>query len=953
MGVKEYKFAGDDRHLLNEYHRQLDSLGEWQINFSKYDKQTYAFDQIGSGNHGIFATDEYYPRSGDYDFRYKSVECGKTDKVKVDFGSYPQADSVVFKDKYGVTLKLTQDNLLTFTGVSKADTNYIYAYRGDKKIGKLFLNTYQKKTYKVVLISVNGAKLPNVQDLENYLNKVYRQCADSFKIETRKLQVSGIENFTHGGTKVAGSVWNASQKAVLEAFGEKYEDNTAYLFFIPKAETDGVAGYMPRYYPYGFIYPGAANRTIAHELGHGIAGLEHPFPESQVSGSTQNLMDYRDGTELWHFQWDMLQDPSRKIFKWWQNEQGAQDLKPTQTTSDSLFYLKIAETNSTYEPKNLVEIKSYLGKSYEFQLVKGDSVYSCDWKFQNTVEKDTISFYVDISLPKKDTLFVSKNNTLLAKYCINITQFDDYKIKIEEIENYLSSNDSLLLPTEPDSLIHIAYVRGDDPIACTWHFNSNITHNLSSYSLPIDKALIDTLRVYWKDTLLLATLKIDIKDLPYVFKIKDTKIQALSGTEMYVVQQDKKLDLQLFRGDNEVKATWKGLKVSNQSYVTLDFSKTDNKKIQVVNANNKVFATLKLNIYKKSEVEFDVLPSYQGEFGFDNSMIKYKRPKKYIEFATPLFLKYQYKYLTTIKYMPIITIQPKQTASLNVSVNVAKQFYQNDSNACIKFVSSNSDLTLKLGTVHSKILSGDNIITNKSNLTITISSEYPLSNCERIYALDNANDTIGQIAVFCKDITQQKKKLHIYYLSDNSLPPVAYNVDTLYFKEKSYNQAFINWSFDIQSYKFKSDFLKRISGNENNWKELADSVWTELNKNHINIRDKLGKDYYLFIVPMKNFSYKIDNKNTFNKNTFKGFCDSGSLTDIKYFRDAFISISGCQPQICVHEIGHTLGLIHIFESSYNFNEGSTNNYMDYSGPKNMKSFWFFQWIILNQLDFIY
>ena len=325
MGIQEYRATGGNKALLKEYHRKSDSLAQWQINFTKYDAQTYAFDRIGSGNHGIFNTDLYYPKSGSYDFRYKSVESGKTDRVVVDFGSYSEKDSVIFKDKYGVKLKVVDGNILAFTGVSTADTNFIYAYRGDKKIGKLFLNTYQKKTYKVVLISVNGAKLPNVKDLENYLNKVYRQCADSFKIETRDLQVTGIENFTHGGTKVAGSVWNASQKAVLEAFGEKYEDNTAYLFFIPKAETGGVAGYMPRYYPYGFIYPGAANRTIAHELGHGIAGLEHPFPESQVSGSTQNLMDYRDGTELWHFQWDMLQDPARKIFKWWQNEQGAEN----------------------------------------------------------------------------------------------------------------------------------------------------------------------------------------------------------------------------------------------------------------------------------------------------------------------------------------------------------------------------------------------------------------------------------------------------------------------------------------------------------------------------------------------------------------------------------------------------------------------------------------------------
>ncbi len=41
MGVKEYKFSGDDRHLLNEYHRQLDSLGEWQINFTPAKTEKY------------------------------------------------------------------------------------------------------------------------------------------------------------------------------------------------------------------------------------------------------------------------------------------------------------------------------------------------------------------------------------------------------------------------------------------------------------------------------------------------------------------------------------------------------------------------------------------------------------------------------------------------------------------------------------------------------------------------------------------------------------------------------------------------------------------------------------------------------------------------------------------------------------------------------------------------
>ena len=168
MGIKEYRATGGNRALLNDYHRRSDSLAQWQINFlPDTATQIYGFDYLGSGNHGIYSGSEYYPYlSGNYDLRFKSVECGKTDKVIVDFGSYPERDSVVFKDKWGVKLKVSKGNILNFSGVTDADTNYIYAYRGDEKIGKLSVNTYKKKSYKVVLVSVNKAKLPDISNVQ-------------------------------------------------------------------------------------------------------------------------------------------------------------------------------------------------------------------------------------------------------------------------------------------------------------------------------------------------------------------------------------------------------------------------------------------------------------------------------------------------------------------------------------------------------------------------------------------------------------------------------------------------------------------------------------------------------------------------------------------------------------------------------------------------------------------
>ncbi len=340
MGKTEFNATGGNSVLLKEYHRKSDSLAQWQINFSKYDAQTYAFDYLGSGNHGIFSSSEYYPQVGSYDFRYKSVECGKNDKVIVEFDTYPQADSVVFKDKYGVTYPVSlKDNVLSFTGVSKADTNYIYAYRGDKKVGKLFLNTYQRKIYKVVFVRVNGAaKKLNEEKVQEHLNKVYNQCAVKFEIETAKLDLPDLTSFSHGGSGIL-TVYNEDQKKVLRAYDKEMKDGVYYLFFVDNVtdKKDGsgtpVSGYMPRGYNCGFIYDGGSERTIAHELGHGIGNLEHVFENSNNSGKTANLMDYANGEELWHFQWDQIQDPSRVWMKWNKDESEGE------WTTDGHYYL--------------------------------------------------------------------------------------------------------------------------------------------------------------------------------------------------------------------------------------------------------------------------------------------------------------------------------------------------------------------------------------------------------------------------------------------------------------------------------------------------------------------------------------------------------------------------------------------------------------------------------------
>ena len=478
MGVKEYQFAGDNRHLLNEYHRQSDSLGEWIIQFDAFDKQDYGFDKV-SNKKGIYSGSEYYPYlSGNYDLRFKSVECGKTDKVIVDFGSYPERDSVVFKDKWGVKLKVSKGNILNFSGVTNADTNYIYAYRGDEKIGKLSVNTYKPQTKYIELVSVNGAKIDKSITAEG-LSKIFNCAVVNFKIESKSLDIPSLKNFTHGGSNWH-SVYNDDQKKVLEAYDSLMKDDKFYLFFVDnvlnKKDSLGtsVSGYMPRGYNCGFIYDGGSPHTIAHELGHGIAGLEHVFENSKSSGKTKNLMDYASGEELWHFQWDEIQDPSRVWMKWNKDESEGENVEKkigeiisVKLTCDKNDRIQLYEDNGSeisnddlnyeFDGKKYIQRSFAVLKSSEitvnikFELLEpfANAQVELFVEFSRYSERKLkkakkISF--EISCPKGDNLQYEVNKTIKLDDCIDYyDKMDLYLVDTQNKKSLIGSTNNKIM----------------------------------------------------------------------------------------------------------------------------------------------------------------------------------------------------------------------------------------------------------------------------------------------------------------------------------------------------------------------------------------------------------------------------------------------------------------------------------------------------------------------------
>jgi len=185
-----------------------------------------------------------------------------------------------------------------------------------------------------------------------------------------------------------------------------------------------VAGYMPLQRQVGFIYDSPNLFIIAHELGHGAFNLRHTFsPENFIAAerTTQNLMDYNGGTELWKHQWEFIRDPQNIWFAWAQEEgEGEATVSNIECyfsiNSESLKIsnqiLNVTESNRNFNIKFLCKNDS-INLDSIYLLVNTDTIKNTNVtkKFLNnmyiiakkTGSSDTLSF-LDIRVDK-DSLY--------------------------------------------------------------------------------------------------------------------------------------------------------------------------------------------------------------------------------------------------------------------------------------------------------------------------------------------------------------------------------------------------------------------------------------------------------------------------------------------------------------------------------------------------------------------
>ncbi|MEZ4971366.1 MAG: fibronectin type III domain-containing protein [Flavobacteriaceae bacterium] len=321
---------------------------------------TYGFDEIPTtANANIKKQYTIIKDADDNDYilAHQAIENGSTayiDAIIEQTGSnHYVLDSIVFKTKQGerIPVEIRDKNTirLTLKGRYTFENEIIYAVvpsKTDKAkqhtAGAFTLWHMADRSADLVLVSVNGG---NVKGLATEIAKIFKKGAVTINIETQTANadldpaILGDNGLLDIGESGWLTNYNSEQKAVISDLKNKIDYNTnKYYVFVFGGNilpTKPIGGFMPLQRQFGFVFTSGNNpmayeegkgelaKTIAHEIGHGIFALQHPYDQyGSEKESTNWLMDNGVGSQLNHMDWKQLHNPELKFYVFQKEEEG-------------------------------------------------------------------------------------------------------------------------------------------------------------------------------------------------------------------------------------------------------------------------------------------------------------------------------------------------------------------------------------------------------------------------------------------------------------------------------------------------------------------------------------------------------------------------------------------------------------------------------------------------------
>ncbi|NBW36479.1 MAG: hypothetical protein EBR30_15960 [Cytophagia bacterium] len=358
----------------------------FRVNFAALENQYYGFD---SKHFQEVAEDKININGEDYWIAWKSVETGRQDYVSATAsGQTTFPAKVGFKTSNGPAMHETGSSA-AFRRVSvmglvdqqvEALTAYVRVQEGQNteevQVGRLNVKAYDKVQKKVIVVPVNNASVPAASAISEQLNNIYAQAVVGWEVIVEPsitVEESVIQNLDAGVSGMLSS-FPENMMSFVRTFRNdvnRFIDGDAYYIFMVNNPNAGRAGFMPFNRKFGFVYTNKSTNvitTLAHELGHGAFNLRHTFsPEAMLAaeGTTDNLMDYNNGTKLKKYQWDLVRN-QETINGWFEDDRESSMFSLNWVPSgffnsdESITFLSPAGTPITL-PKSVKGVKVFHG----------------------------------------------------------------------------------------------------------------------------------------------------------------------------------------------------------------------------------------------------------------------------------------------------------------------------------------------------------------------------------------------------------------------------------------------------------------------------------------------------------------------------------------------------------------------------------------------------------------
>ncbi|MBP4137445.1 fibronectin type III domain-containing protein [Flavobacterium geliluteum] len=400
----------------------------------------YAFDVMPEK--ATAALQKLYKKVGDVALPYKAVINGDTDTVLATVNitdASVKADSIVFKTQNGAKINFTRNDKVFVLNVkgsfSYAEEQILATIKQGKKwkvIGAFMLVHISRKEVNVALVPTDDTSRNKLDKIIANTQAIYDKVG--VKINFKKEEVLNIDSASGDTIKTEKNTLTSTYSAEQQNINALYHgtDNSYVLFITNKPSSTGQDGYMRLNGQFGYVFPSNNEtfglKTPAHELGHGIFKLEHPFETYKTSESSTNLlMDYSEGTVLNHQDWKQINDPAFKLYAFQSQASGEQNkyahlaLTPSGIVIDE-FYLN----------SERIAIVFVVTKNYTINTIKyNDKNY--EWSstakaFINGSEK-IIPKKVSKTINNKVNLFRSRGDGCTYDYVLIEWNTEDEKVK--------------------------------------------------------------------------------------------------------------------------------------------------------------------------------------------------------------------------------------------------------------------------------------------------------------------------------------------------------------------------------------------------------------------------------------------------------------------------------------------------------------------------------------------